>query len=79
MTVGRGKDAQIRFADATGTLSRLHARFDLKDDKVYVTDLGSKNGTYVDELCMEEPTIVQTGAIIRFGGVSCEVVDIEYT
>ena len=79
MTVGRGKDAQIRFADATGTLSRLHARFDLKDSKVYVTDLGSKNGTYVDEFCMEEPTIVQTGAIIRFGGVSCEVVDIEYT
>ena len=35
-------------SDATQTLSRLHVRFEQKDDSVYVTDLGSSNTTYVN-------------------------------
>jgi pSer/pThr/pTyr-binding forkhead associated (FHA) protein len=77
MTVGRGKAARIRFADATSTLSRLHARFDLKDGQIYVTDLGSKNGTYVDGELIDGPTPIQEGSVIKFGGVVCEVVAIE--
>ena len=79
MTVGRGTATRIKFADPTDTLSRLHARFDLKDSEVYVTDLGSKNGTYVDGVRIEGPTIIQNGTIIKFSSVICEVVDIEHT
>ena len=78
MTVGRSAAAQIKFADSTGTLSRLHARFNLKNRDVYLTDLGSKNGTYVDGFRIEEPTVVEPGMRIEFSGIVCEVVDIEH-
>ena len=78
MTVGRGKVARIRFTDATSTLSRLHARFDLIDGRISVTDLGSKNGTYVDGVRINTSVIVEKGSLIKFSGVTCQVIDIEY-
>ena len=78
MTVGRSAAAQIQFADSTGTLSRLHARFNLKNGEVYITDLGSKNGTYVDGSRIEEATVVEQGMRIGFSGIVCEVTDIEH-
>ena len=78
MTVGRSAAAQIQFADSTGTLSRLHARFNLKNGEVYLTDLGSKNGTYVDGFRIEEPTVIEPGMCIGFSGIVCEVIDIEH-
>ena len=78
MTVGRSAAAQIKFADSTGTLSRLHARFNLKNGEVYVTDLGSKNGTFVDGFRIEEPTVVESRMRIEFSGIVCEVMDIEH-
>ena len=77
MTVGRSAAAQIKFADSTGTLSRLHARFYLKNGEIYLTDLGSKNGTYVDGFRIEEPTVIEQGMHIGFSGIVCEVTDIE--
>ncbi len=78
MTVGRSAAAQIKFADSTGTLSRLHARFNLKNGEVYLTDLGSKNGTYVDGFRIEEPTVIEQDTRIAFSGVVCEVIAIEH-
>jgi pSer/pThr/pTyr-binding forkhead associated (FHA) protein len=78
MTVGRSASAQIKLADPTGTLSRLHARFSLKNGEVYLTDLGSKNGTYVNGSRIEDPMIVEQGSRIGFSGVMCEVIDIEH-
>ena len=78
MTVGRSAAAQIKFDDSTGTLSRLHARFNLKNGEVYLTDLGSKNGTYVDGFRIEEPTVIEQGMHIGFSGIVCEVMDIEH-
>ncbi|MYE88028.1 FHA domain-containing protein, partial [Candidatus Poribacteria bacterium] len=78
MTVGRSAAAQIKLADSTGTLSRLHARFNLKNGEVYLTDLGSKNGTYVDGFRIEEPTVVEPGMRIGFSEIVCEVTHIEH-
>ena len=78
MTVGRSAAAQIKFPDSTGTLSRLHARFNLKNGEVYLTDLGSKNGTYVDGFRIEEPTVIEPRMCIEFSGIVCEVIDIEH-
>ena len=78
MTVGRSAAARIKFADSTGTLSRLHARFYLKSGEVYLTDLGSKNGTYVDGFRIEESTVIEQGMHIGFSGIVCEVIDIEH-
>lgn len=63
--------------DAIRTLSRLHVRFEQKDDEVYVTDLGSSNATYVDNKRVQTPTAVQDGSTLKCGKISFKVVDIE--
>ena len=63
--------------DAIRTLSRLHVRFEQKDDEVYVTDLGSSNATYVDNKRVETSTPVQDGSTLKCGKISFKVVDIE--
>jgi pSer/pThr/pTyr-binding forkhead associated (FHA) protein len=77
MTVGRGRAARLRLPDPTGRLSRLHARFDLKNKVIYIADMASTNGTYVDDVCINAPTAIKAGSIVQFGGITCEVVDIE--
>ncbi len=44
--VGRAPSADLRLDDPR--VSRLHARIEMRDDGVYVEDLGSRNGTAVD-------------------------------
>ncbi len=63
--------------DAIRTLSRLHMRFEQKDDDVYVTDLGSSNATYVDNERIETSTRIQDGSILKCGKISFKVVGIE--
>ena len=63
--------------DAIRTLSRLHVRFEQKDDEVYVTDLGSSNATYLDDKRVETPTAVEDGSTLKCGKISFKVVDIE--
>jgi len=41
--VGRSSGADLRIED--DRVSRLHARVEMRDDGVYVEDLGSRNGT----------------------------------
>ena len=63
--------------NAIRTLSRLHIRFEQKDDDVYVTDLGSSNATYVDNTRVETPTLIQDGSTLKCGKMSFKVIDIE--
>ncbi len=63
--------------NAIRTLSRLHVRFEQKDDDVYVTDLGSSDTTYLDNARVEASTLIQDGSTLKCGKVSFKVVDIE--
>ncbi len=65
--------------DAIQTLSRLHVRFEQKDDDVYITDLGGSNATYVDDerVETETPIPVQDGSTLKCGKISFKVVNIE--
>lgn len=63
--------------NAIRTLSRIHVRFEQKDDEVYVTDLGSSDTTYLDNAPVEAPTRIQDGSTLKCGKISFKVVDIE--
>lgn len=63
--------------NAIRTLSRVHVRFEQKDDDVYVTDLGSSDTTYLDNTRIEAPTLIQDGSTLKCGKISFKVVDIE--
>lgn len=57
-------------------VSREHAQLHLEGDKLYITDLGSTNGTYVraTRLNPNEPTMLSRGEEILLGRLSVQVV-----
>lgn len=65
--VGRAHDCAIRL-DSTG-VSRHHARIIVVRGEATVEDLGSKNGTYVNERPIRVPVALKEGTWIRIGAV----------
>ena len=49
------------------SVSRQHAALIMEGTAARLRDLGSKNGTFVDEMRVEGPTALRDGARLRFG------------
>jgi transcriptional regulator with GAF, ATPase, and Fis domain len=64
-TIGAAPGAQVRVADRE--VSRLHAELEPTDRGTWVRDLGSRNGTFVDDLQVAA-ALLPDGAHIRVGG-----------
>ncbi|RMG08934.1 MAG: FHA domain-containing protein [Planctomycetota bacterium] len=62
---GRGVDLQLRGE----SISRRHALLEVRGDGVRVTDLGSRNGTYLDDRLLEAHTeaVLAPGSELRIG------------
>ncbi|MBC7870028.1 MAG: FHA domain-containing protein [Chitinophagaceae bacterium] len=56
-------------------VSRGHARLHIDDDKLFVTDLGSTNGTFLagKRLQPDEPTILRKGDELLLGRLAIQV------
>jgi pSer/pThr/pTyr-binding forkhead associated (FHA) protein len=65
-TIGREDDNALRIADDS-YLSGHHARFDYVDGKLMVTDLGSRNGTFLNGVRLTDPRPVRPGDRIQIG------------
>jgi len=70
--IGRSPECEI-FVDDT-FLSSRHARFAYDDGDLFVEDLGSTNGTYINAERVTGRTQVERGDIVQAGGVLFEVV-----
>jgi two-component system, NtrC family, response regulator GlrR len=73
LVVGSSAEVGLRIEDRT--VSRIHAAFELRPDGLWVRDLGSRNGTWIDggrlgEACLHEGARVKVGdtTIIVAGG-----------
>ena len=66
LTIGRGgqNDIAIRTDEYA---SARHARFEPRQDGVWVQDLGSTNGTYLNGARLEHPRRLTRGDIVRVG------------
>ncbi|MBS2016000.1 MAG: sigma 54-interacting transcriptional regulator [Deltaproteobacteria bacterium] len=67
---GSSSEAKLFIDDRT--VSRIHAELELRDDGVWVRDLGSTNGSYVNGVRIERARVPDR-ATLRFGGVECSV------
>jgi tetratricopeptide (TPR) repeat protein len=69
--IGREADVDI-YADLP-ELSRRHARLRITDEDLSIEDLGSSNGTFVDEEPVTGPTSIRGRQSVRLGDVCLEV------
>ncbi len=65
MNIGRSGDNQISVQDPT--ISRHHAWIKAEGEGFLVFDIGSANGTFVNDERVEEPRLLKNGDVIRFG------------
>jgi hypothetical protein len=66
LTLGRAEDCQLVFCD--DTVSRHHARLELRDGRWFLVDLGSSNGTAVNGRQVRDAE-VRAGDRVRLGAV----------
>jgi FHA domain len=66
LTIGRGGQNDIPISGDEYASAR-HARFEPRQDGVWVQDLGSTNGTYLNGMRLENPRRLAQGDIVRVG------------
>jgi pSer/pThr/pTyr-binding forkhead associated (FHA) protein len=69
--VGRADACQIRLGDTY--ISQFHARIYPRDGTWYVEDLGSTNGTYLNQRKLTGPSEVHAGDVVRLGKTTLEM------
>ena len=72
VTIGRGVDCVVAL-DGDSYASSLHARVFPRNGEVWIEDLGSTNGTYVNERRLAAPARLRRGDRVRVGGTVLEV------
>ncbi len=72
LTMGRAAGCQITLDDTY--VSQLHTRVFLRDDRYFVEDLGSTNGTYLNRNKVAAATPVNPGDRIQVGSTVLELV-----
>lgn len=71
LTVGRAAGCEITLDD--NYASQVHARLFTRDDQLYVEDLGSTNGTYLNRRKVSAPMVVSRGDQVQIGSTVMEV------
>lgn len=69
-----GRDASCAIVIDDPSVSRKHAEFTLKDDKLSLKDLGSKNHTFINDQKISGAVEVHEGVSLTFGVVKARVI-----
>jgi pSer/pThr/pTyr-binding forkhead associated (FHA) protein len=71
LQIGRAEACQIRLEDTY--ISSFHARIFRRDDAWYVEDLGSTNGTYLNQRRVTSPAELRAGDRLKIGKITLEL------
>jgi hypothetical protein len=71
LTVGRAAGCGVALDDTT--VSQLHARVFRRDGRLWVEDLGSTNGTFVNRQKVSAPVALRRGDRVQVGSTVMEV------
>jgi len=63
--IGRGAEAQLSLWDPA--ISHRHALVEEEDGEIWIDDLGSRNGVFVNDVRIHEKTPLQEGDVISLG------------
>lgn len=70
--IGRAENCDLVLAH-DGTVSRRHAKVLVEGERLFIEDLGSTHGTFVDGQRISGRTELRPGAIIRIGNTYLQV------
>jgi hypothetical protein len=68
-----GRDREAAAWIDVHSVSRLHARIVVSGDRATVEDLGSKNGTFLEDQAVTSPRAVADGDRVRIGTVEMKI------
>ena len=71
MFVGRDEKCDLRIG--SDLVSRKHCSLKSTPEGIIITDLGSQNGTYVNDIPITSPTLLREGDVIRIGSTLMSV------
>ena len=71
ITVGRAAGCQVTVDD--NYVSQLHARVFSRDGQLFVEDLGSTNGTYLNRVKVSAPMVMKKSDRLQVGNTVLEV------
>lgn len=71
VVIGRTQGICTIVLDYDRSVSGRHCKIELRNDKFYVTDLNSKNGTSVEGRKITEETEIFSGNILKLGRLAC--------
>lgn len=72
VVIGRDETCQVRLA--TNEVSRFHCRIRSIGPRVMISDMGSRNGTLINDAVINHETELNPGDILRIGPVSFQLV-----
>ncbi|MEO8276564.1 MAG: SpoIIE family protein phosphatase [Thermoanaerobaculia bacterium] len=68
--LGRGQQCDVVLPEAA--VSRRHAQISVADERCFLADLGSGNGTFLNGNAIAEPTALVSGDVVRIGSAVLE-------
>ncbi len=72
IVVGRDAGSGIRL-DRDEFASARHARIEPRADGIWLDDLGSTNGTYVNGSRLKKARLLRPGDVVKIGGTELQV------
>jgi GAF domain-containing protein len=69
--IGRGQEVELSFLDPT--ISHQHALIEERDHQVWLSDLDSANGVYVNDQRIQDKAILKTGDVIQLGQIVLQI------
>ncbi|MCJ7693837.1 MAG: FHA domain-containing protein [Anaerolineaceae bacterium] len=66
-TIILGRDPNSDFVINDETISAKHSLFTYRENQWWLEDLHSTNGTFLNQLLIEEPTVLTSGDELRIG------------
>lgn len=70
-----GRDESLQCVISAPSVSRNHAKFFTEGNTIWLEDLGSRNGTFVNRKPIQDPVEVFHGDVIHFGTVEIRLID----
>lgn len=70
-----GRDETHSCVIRAASVSRNHAKIEERGGQIWITDLSSRNGTYVNRTLISEPMAIRHGDVLHFGTAETRLID----